>query len=373
MLHYEQYGKDGPLISRLGFGAMRLPTKTPEDYGDVNYAKATRVLRAAFSAGVNFIDSHHFYHEGNSELAIGKAFKGWKGNHIYIQTKAQWWDYNLKRRDFEEFLHKALTKLGVKTIDYYLMHSLQMDVWQKRGKQFIRFTDWALKRGLIQHRGFSSHETPENVRKFIDTGEFSAMVVSYNWMNRQMRDTIAHAADRGMGVAIMNPIGGGTLATRTPQIMRLLPRARNPAEIGLRYVLATPGVTCALSGMNEVRQVEENVATASRKRMLTSIQLMRMHDRLSKIEEKSKEFCTACGYCMPCEHGVDISRNFELLKQVKFFGRLKWARAQYSRLKNHPKGDRSATACKLCGKCLPKCPNKVPIIKQLQEVEALLS
>jgi len=370
-MQHKQYGKDGPKISRLGFGAMRLPARKKGDWKTVNFTRATQVIRAAMEAGVSLIDSHHQYHAGNSEIAVGKALKGWKGQRIYIQTKTPWYSEE-PREYFEKLLYAALEKLGVDSIDYLLHHSMSMPVWKKRGKRFIKFTDWALNRGLIRHRGFSSHESPENIRKFIDTGEFSNMLVSYNWMNPQVRDVIAYAADRGMGVTVMNPVGGGALATNTSQILRLLPGAKSAAEVAFRYVLDTPGVTCALSGMNTLQQVRENVAVASRKTALTAKQRQHMRSRLVKIERQAKRFCTACGYCMPCKNGVDIPGNFRLLNQARFFGRVEWARQQYKTLKEHKEGDRSAAACKRCGECLPKCPNDVPIIRQLQEVATTL-
>ena len=370
-MQYKQYGKDGPVISRLGFGAMRLPTRKKGDWNRVNFKRSVEVMRAALEAGVNFFDSHHNYHGGNSEIAIGKALKGWKGQRVYIQTKAPWYREE-PRKYFEKLLYEALEKLGVDCIDYLLHHSMSMPMWKKRGRRFVKFTDWALKKGLIRHRGFSSHETPANIKEFIDTGEFSAMLVSYNWMNPQVRDVIAHAADRGMGVTVMNPIGGGSLATDTPQILRLLRGAKTAAEVSLRYVLATPGVTTALSGMNALEQVAENVAIAGRKAPMTDKQQQRMLARLARIDTESRQFCTACGYCMPCEHGVDIPANFRLLNQVKFFGRLDWARRQYRALAKHRDGDRSAEACKRCGACEPKCPNNVPIRDQLQQVAATL-
>jgi predicted aldo/keto reductase-like oxidoreductase len=328
-------------------------------------------MRAAMEAGVNFFDSHHQYHGGNSEVAIGKALKGWKGQRIYVQTKTPWYREEPKAY-FEKLLYEALEKLGVDSIDYFLHHSMRVSVWKKRGRRFIKFTDWALNRGLIKHRGFSSHDTPEHIRQFIDTGEFSCMLVSYNWMNPAVRDVIAHAARRGMGVSVMNPLGGGALATPTPQILRLLPGARSAAEIGMRYVLATPGVATALSGMNTPEQLEENLAVANRKTAMTVKQGQGMRQRLQRIEKASRAFCTACGYCMPCEYGVDIPGNFRLLNQARFFGRTEWAREQYARLKKHPDGDRSAEACTQCGSCEPKCPHDIPIIRQLEEVAAEL-
>ena len=371
-MQYRQYGTDGPSISRLGFGVMRLQTRKYGGKQRVNFTRSTQLMRAAMTAGVNFFDSHHQYHGGESEVAIGKALKGWRGQPICVQTKTPWYR-DEPTEYFERLLDEALEKLGVNSIDYLLHHAMRMDVWKKRGKRFIKFTDRALKKGLIKHRGFSSHDTPEHIKEFIDTGEFSAMLVSYNWMNPQDRDVIAYAADVGMGVSVMNPIGGGALAASTPQILRLIRGAKSSAEVSLRYVLATPGVTCTLSGMNTHEQLEENVAIANRKAPLTVKQYKSMRQRLDKIEKAAAEFCTACGYCMPCEHGVDIPGNFSLLNQVRFFGREEWARQGYARLANHKDGDKSAAACKQCGSCLPKCPNSVPIIEQLKEVAATLS
>jgi predicted aldo/keto reductase-like oxidoreductase len=360
---------------------MRLPTRVKSDWTSVIYKRGVPLLRAAMKAGVNFLDTHHNYQGGKSEIAIGKALQQWrtdipvcrrKGKRpIIIQTKTPFYREE-KQEYFERRLDEALEKLGVDRIDYLLFHSMNMGMWKKRGKAFVRFTDKALKRGLIAHRGFSSHDNPENVKKFVDTGEFSAMLLSYNWMNRREQEALAYGASKGLGVSVMNPLGGGTLATSTKQIMRLLPGAKTAAEIALRFVLATPGVDLALSGMNSHAQLAENLAVASRKTPVTAKQWKRFNERLDDVDAKAAEYCTACGYCMPCPHGVDIPSNFRLLNQVRFFGRIDWAKAQFKRLKAHRDGDKSALVCKECGRCLDKCPNDVEIINQLQEVAATL-
>ena len=359
------------MVSALGFGVMRLPARKKGDWNSVNFAAATRVLRAAFESGVNFVDSHHGYHGGLSEVAIGRALKGWKGQRIIIQTKAPFYD-DKPQYHFKKLLVEALEKTGVNTIDYLFFHSLRMKDFKKRGKKFFRFTDWAIKKGYIRRRGFSSHDTPENIRTFIDTGEFSNMLVSFNWHVRTVEDTIAYAADRGMGVAVMNPIGGGSLAARAPQILRLLPGAKTSAEVGLRYVLSTPGVTLALSGMNALDQVTENTTTASQKTPMTTRQRRAMQARLKRLDKKARLICTGCGYCMPCPHGVDIPQNFLRFNQARLFGLVEASRAAFKHLRQNRDGDKSAFACKKCGQCLPKCPNNVPIIKQLAETAKLL-
>jgi len=67
------YGKTGAEVTRLGFGVMRLPTRKQTDWNAVNFSKSVPLLRSAMEAGVNFFDSHHGYHGGNSEVAIGRV------------------------------------------------------------------------------------------------------------------------------------------------------------------------------------------------------------------------------------------------------------------------------------------------------------
>ena len=371
-MQYRQYGKDGPEVSTLGFGVMRLPPRRQSDGHGVNLTKSRALLRQAMENGVNFFDSHHGYHGGLSEVAIGRALKGWKGQRMYIQTKAA--IYSGHPLDhYKKLLEEALEKLGVNTIDYLLSHSMDMKPFKKRGRVFFRLTDWALKRGYIARRGFSSHESPENVKAFIDTGEFSAMVLSYNWLNPKMAETIAYGADQGMGVCIMNPVGGGSLALNTPQVLRLLPGAKSGAELALRYVLATPGVTLTLSGMSTPAQVTENTIIASRKTVMTDKQWRALNHRLRKVERQAALFCTGCGYCMPCPHGVDIPGNFRLMNQARIFGMVEAGKKAFGWMVRDQRGDRSALACRKCGKCLPKCPTNIPIIEQLETASQVLA
>jgi hypothetical protein len=124
--------------------------------------------------------------------------------------------------------------------------------------------------------------------------------------------------------------------------------------------------------MNTLDQVAANAGVAGRRTFMTARQQRRMKARLDGIAEQSRRFCSACGYCMDCKHGVDIPTNFRLLNQARFFGLIESAKRRYSRLKGRKEGDQSAEACRRCGACEPKCPIKVPIIRRLQEVAATL-
>ena len=128
----------------------------------------------------------------------------------------------------------------------------------------------------------------------------------------------------------------------------------------------------ALSGMGTADQIDENVAVAGRSTPMTARQREVMLERLAVIREKGTLICTACGYCMPCPHGVDIPANFTLLSRATLLGMRDLAESGFTRLRKHADGDKSALRCKKCGKCLPKCPNDVPIIGRLGETAELL-
>lgn len=362
-MRYAKYGSNGPKISRLGFGVMRLPERGK----GINFKKSVQVLRLAMEAGVNFLDSHHQYHDGLSEVAIGRALKGWNGQRIYVQTKTPM--YNTEPLKWhKKKVEEALEKTGMNCIDYLLSHSMDMENFKKRGKDFFKLTDWALKKGYIKHRGFSSHDKPENIKKFIDTGEFSVMLLSFNYLDPKVRDMIAYGADKGMGVAVMNPVAGGSLAVDTKKIKRLIPTAKTASEIALRYALDAKGVTVALSGMNTLEQVVENTKIASRKIMLTEKQRNHMTKQLELFVTQSMTLCTGCGYCMPCPHGVNIPQNFLWLNRAVFLDMYKSAAKEIRNIKKWTNPDKSTFACKKCGKCLPKCPNKIPIIEQMENL-----
>jgi len=235
-----------------------------------------------------------------------------------------------------------------------------------------------MDQGIVRHIGFSFHDTPENLYKIIDSGPFDTMTVQYNLVNRSLEEPIAYAAEKGMGVVIMGPVGGGMLAAPSEEIRKLLPgEAKSSAEVALRFVLANSNVSVALSGMSNLQQLEENVSVASQEVVLTEEDYRRIREALEEKKRLSELYCTACGYCMPCPNGVDIPANFRLMNLHRIYGLTEYARGQYRRLGERKDKDGNPTpawaeACLECGECEPKCPQKIPIIKQLQEVAEVL-
>ncbi len=370
-MRYTLYGKTGLKVSKLGFGVMRLP-KIENDDGDqqVDFEKSTALLQRTLELGINFFDTHHNYHATQSETAIGLATDGLDRSSFVIQTKNPTW------RDLEEGeTHRQRLEAGLKRartdyFDIYLMHSLRMQTWEKVGDGFMREAEKARSEGLIRHIGFSSHDKPENIMKFIDSGFFECMLVQYNLIDTRNEEAIIHAHESGMGVSIMGPVGGGRLSIPT-EISSHLPGGRSSGpEAALRFVLANEAVDIAVSGMSTIRQLEENVKTADISTPLTPEEKSHIREIINEKKKLADLYCTGCGYCMPCPNEVNIPRVFEIMNWKRVYGLDGPARKYYAGLVEREK---DASQCVECGECEPKCPQDIEIIRQLEEAHNALS
>jgi len=379
-MQYREFGRFGYKVSQLGFGAMRLP---PRDKGgprwgpgaEVDVEEAVRIIRRALDLGVNFIDSMLTYHHGQSEEVLGKAIKGWPREKLFIQTKCPMYREESGDDTYWSRLELALSRLDCGHIDFYLAHHYMWESYKKTGKAFRKICQKAKDQGLIKHTGLSCHDTQENMIKFIDTGEFDCMTLQYNLLDRANEEVMAYAHDKGMGIVVMGPVGGGRLAGPSPEIQKLLPgETRSSPEIALRFVFANPNVSVALSGMNTMEQVEENCATASVARPLSEEEYRQVQEALAEKKKLAELYCTGCKYCMPCEQAVAIPTIFSLMNAYRLYGLKDYARRGYKRFGPHSRrGHMAGDACIECGQCEEKCPQNIPIIEQLKEAHKALS
>ena len=359
-MQYRDFGNTGIKLSALGFGAMRLPR---------DEEMAVAVMRRAFELGVNYLDTALVY--GESERICGKALKGWR-DKIHISTKNPMRDNTVE--GWWSRLNESMERMDVDCIDFYqVVHGLGWDVYENflvngGGMEAVRK---AQAQGMIKHVCFSTHDTPEGMIKLIDTGEFAGLTLQYNLLDRNNEQVIAHARESGMGVIVMGPVGGGRLAAPSDQIRKMIPtEVKSSAEVAMRFVLSNPDVTSAISGMGTIEMVEENVAVANREEPLSTQEKQAVEDALQETKRLAELYCTGCNYCMPCPHEVKIPENFRLMNLHKLYGITDHARAIYNSMSNpeKPKRGKKAEDCVACGECVPKCPQKIPIVEQLKEV-----
>jgi len=358
-MQYAILGKTGLKVSRLGFGAMRLPMKG----GRVDRDKAIPMIHRAFKAGVNYIDTAVGYCNQDSQRALGEALKGWR-EKVIVSTKNHYYN-KADDRPWWKHLEDSLERLGVETIDIYNFHGLRWQTFVDHVQGPDGQLAWMHKardQGLIRHICFSFHDTADNLVKLAKTGEFEAVTLQYNLLDRSNEKALGPVKKAGLGIAVMGPVGGGRLGSPSEAIRKLLPEAKSVPEIALRFVLANPHVAIALSGMSTMQQVEENIRVANRTTPLTTREKLRVLHTLRRYKKLADLYCTGCNYCIPCPQGVEIPRNFAALNAARVYGLPDYAKQQYRRIRG------KAARCIACGKCLEKCPQNLDVIAQLREV-----
>ncbi len=380
-MQYRIYGKTGLRVSALGYGAMRLPKK--ED-GTCDLNLSVPMLRKGIDLGINYIDSAWGYINGTSEVAVGQAIKPYDRSKLIISTKIPIRD--IKGKEWRERLEKQLQRFDTPYIDVMHMHNLQLAAFQANGlgeDGCLKAARQAQKEGLIRHLAFSSHDTPENVVRLIETGEFDGVTLQHSLLDRSMEKAFSVAHARGLGTVVMGPVGGGRMAMWSPQQARDLwpDTIRSAPDLAIRWVLSSPAVTVALSGMNSLEMIDENVISASHEQPLNGEENAAVQAMLERLQSFANLYCTGCDYCMPCPNGVDIPGNFLLMNFHRVYGMTDYARANYAKLAAGEKvtirGQRvleglPASECVGCRECEPKCPQNIQIVDQLEEVAATL-
>jgi len=374
-MNYKILGKTGIKTSIIGFGAMRLPK---ENVGSeiIDEAEAIRVIRHAIDNGINFIDTAYIY-EG-SENVVGKALKDGYREKVTLMTKIPTFYLN-EASDFDKYLNEQLERLDVNTIDILLFHGLRKIHFEEKYVKFRLYENVSLakKQGKIRYIGFSSHDTPENVKELLETLLFEVVLLQYNFFDRAYEELFDLAANLSMGTIVMGPLMGGKLAGEVTGTLKeqLTESKKNFADIAFKFVWGNPNVHLALSGLNSIEMVDENIKYASIKpNRLTKEDEQRYDIIVNELKRLAELKCTGCGYCTPCPNEVNIPAIFEALIDCEVYGQKENAQIAYNNLgKPFWSPGKNATFCSECGECLDKCPQNIDIIEQLKHAHKVLS
>ena len=343
-MEYRTLGKTGKEISLLSFGCMRFPKDEQE---------AAALVSAAIDAGVNYFETSNGYCEKTSERKVGLGVKA-RRTEVLVSTKSgvkSDTDGDAMRRNVEA----SLEQLQTDYLDFYQFWGLSWKTWQQ-----ARIKGGALEairtlqdEGVIRHLGFTSHDTPENVLKIMQTGEFESATLQYNIINVEMEQQIAYARQQGIGIVVMCPVAGGLLAGSSPKVREMFPSAGNSSasvDLALRFVWSNPGVATAPSGMERMSDLDENLRSVEQFKPLDTGDRERAIEVSNEFAALGKKFCTTCRYCTPCPSKVWIPDVFKLVNHARLYDLGESARARYH---SWPAAS-LASACDECGECEPK-------------------
>jgi predicted aldo/keto reductase-like oxidoreductase len=378
-MKYRRFGELNWNVSALGFGAMRLPT-IGGDTSKIDEPLAIRMIRYAIDHGVNYVDTAYPYHSGQSEFLVGKALKDGYREKTRLATKMPTWLVE-KYEDFDRYLNEQLEKLDTEYIDFYLLHGLNKDRWPKiRELGVFEWAEKAKEDGRIRHLGFSFHDDYTVFEGILEDAEhFDFCQIQLNYMDVDYQAGVKGlklAASKGLAVVIMEPIKGGKLAVTPPVMVKNIwsksERQRTPAEWALQWVWNQPEVSVVLSGMSEMKHVEENVEYADRSGPGTLKEYeVTLYDEVRQAyNELGFIGCTACRYCMPCPNGVEIPTILGLYNEYYMSG-------QNDEIKNkyweQITPETHSSNCVSCAKCEEQCPQHLPIRKFMGETARMFT
>lgn len=362
--------KLGIETSLLGYGCMRFPTNAE---GKIDRKKAFELLDKAIANGVNYIDTAYPYHNGESELVVGEALKKYDRKSLYLATKLPVWLVNTIE-DVDRLFHEQLEKLQVDYIDFYLMHAMNGDNFQKMADLgVVKRLEELKEEGKIKYLGFSFHDGYEAFEKILNYRDWDFCQIQLNYMDTNEQAGMkgyALTEEKGVPLVIMEPVKGGSLACFAEDIMEKfhsLDANASAASYALRFVGSLPNVKVVLSGMTTMEQLTDNLNTFTDFRPLNEKEKETIEDIVKLINSRVQNGCTGCRYCMPCPAGVNIPENFRAWNTYHMYQNYnvvswKWEKelGEKAQAKN----------CIQCGKCEKACPQKLSIREDLKKVQA---
>ena len=361
-MQYRKFAKNDH-VSILGFGMMRFPNK--ED-GSIDEELLEKMVDYAYENGVNYFDTAQVYYNDKSEILTGKILSKYPRNSYYVTDKLSIWVVN-SLEELDEFFNNQLRKLQVDYIDYYLLHALNKEYWEKIiNMGAMDYIVDKYEKGIIKNLGFSFHDDYETFEKIIKYRKWDFCQIQYNYL-----DTEVQAGDRGYKLAeelgvelvIMEPNKGGLLCrlpeTCVEEFKNINPDA-SQANWALRWLWSKTNCKVVLSGMSDMEQTIDNVNSANLFEPLTEVEQEAVKKVRKAILAAQRNGCTGCEYCMPCPFGVNIPRNFRIWNMGALTGNYEKEWKRYSQL-----ADADASHCMQCGSCEAVCPQSLNIISDL--------
>ncbi len=362
----------------FGFGCMRLPVLKQDDPASFDYEKIEKLFDAFLEQGFTYFDTAYTYHGYHGEEAVRHALvERHPRESFQLATKLPLRDFK-DQEDMEHIFNEQLEHCGVEYFDYYLLHNMGTNVYEKCKKyDAFGFVSRKKVQGQIKNIGMSFHDMPELLEEILtEYGsmlDFIQLQVNYaDWEqpNVQSRRCLEIAPKFHLPVVVMEPCKGGTLINLPEEGLDLLkdyhPQA-SAASWTLRFAASQTGVVRVLSGMNTMEQVMDNTAVFKNFVPISQEENEIIRKVTAIIEKNTPIPCTGCAYCTHgCPMDIAIPQYFALYNNIsRITGSFSSHAVYYNNLSlRHGK----ASACIGCRQCEQACPQHLPITDFLKQV-----
>lgn len=367
-------------LSALGMGAMRLPVIDGDD-SRIDETAAEQMVAYAMESGINYYDTAWGYHNGQSELIMGRLLRKYPRESYFLASKFP--GYDLANMDkVEEIFERQLEKCQVDYFDFYLFHNvceMNIDAYLDESHGIFDYLMEQKKKGRIRHLGFSAHGEAPVMRRFLEKyGEAMEFCqIQLNYLDLEFQDARSKLdllAEYELPVWVMEPLRGGRLVNLTEEESAKLAALRpdeTPAAWAFRFLQSIPQVAVTLSGMSDMEQLEANINTFEEAKPLNSGEQAALQEIADAMAAKVALPCTACRYCTGhCPQGLDIPyllslynehRSTTLAGGMSFIAPMALSAVEK---------EKQPSACIGCGSCEAVCPQQIKISQAMSDFAA---
>ena len=370
-------------LSALGMGAMRLPTVGNEWDAPIDEAATEKMVAYALEQGVNYFDTAWGYHEGQSEVVMGKFLRKYPRENWFLADKFP--GYDLSNMDkVETVFEEQLMRCGVEYFDFYLFHNVcEMNIDAYLDERYGVY-DYLLKQkdaGRISHLGFSSHGSYDVMKRFLEAYgskmEFCQIQLNYvDWTFQDSKTKLNLLNEYKIPVWVMEPMRGGQLASLSEDSSNELKKLRPDENIptwAFRFIQSISNVIVTLTGASTLEQLQENISIYQEEKPLSEQEM----DTLARIADmmvgQTALPCTACNYCTGyCPQHLNIPNLIGLYNEHCFtvskggFGFIAPMALSAMPEEKQPK------ACISCRECEAVCPQQIKIADAMADFVAKL-
>ncbi|MBQ8972191.1 MAG: aldo/keto reductase [Clostridia bacterium] len=365
----------------FGFGCMRLPMA---ENGEVDAAQMNAMTDAFLQAGFNYFDTAHGYVGGKSEPALREALVKRYPRERYILTNKLSTHFFTSEEQLPALFEAQRAACGVEYFDFYLMHAQDAAIYEKfRRCRAYEFGLSLKEQGKIRHFGISFHDKASVLERILtDWPQIEVVQIQFNYLDYESASVesrkVYEVCERfGKPVLVMEPVKGGSLVNLPEKAQAVFDalnasrgRAAGNASYALRFAASQKNSCVVLSGMSDMRQMEENCASMANFEPLDA-QEREAVERVCEVFRGLNAIpCTGCRYCVldnDCPKKLLIPDLFSCMNLKTIFHN--WNQDYYYKnilTRDHGK----ASDCVQCGKCEKICPQHLPIRELLKTVAA---
>jgi len=376
---YRRYGRTGKEVSAVGFGGMRFDMKQSK-------GKNAQLLLYAWEKGINYFDTAPTYCNDQSESIFGLALKQMQGvrDKICVATKGMPTSIGTVDQA-RAAVEKSLRRLNLERIDFYFVWCVRKMAHYESAMQKGGLYEGLLKckeEGLIDHIMISTHLPGDKVSWILSKNEFEGVLMGVNILNFPYRwEAVRKGYEMGLGVSVMNPLGGGTIPQCADSLTYLGSGNETPVEAALRFCLSCPEITAMLNGFTTKAHIDMACRVADESRPFGREEFEQIRKRVALGMD---ELCTGCGYCLSlpdrpdgtaesgCPQNIPIASYLQFYNKKLLLGKstremIKLVDEQYVwGLLADRQGE--AGDCTECGRCEEKCTQHLNIMERLKEI-----